>query len=167
MNGVTYTFQTYNVENVQSTTFTWTAGDTTDIDNMMTAFAQFVNSNVTGLDYPSYYDINARILYIGFNASLSNIPAPLNKANLYVNVTPLMGEAGYRISAEAITEGFYPLNVGEVKGLSPSFTGYTSITNWKAFSSGSDVQTDAAYRAAYENTDSVSSSGTPSSIKAS
>lgn len=164
--GTTYTFQMYNVQDVQATTFTWTAGDSADIDEMLLALSQFANSNITGLDKPAYYDATARVLYIGFNKELSNIPAPLSKANLYLSTSPSIGEAGYRISAEANTEGFYPLNVGEVTGMSPTFTGFSSVTNWTSFSSGSDVQTDASYRASYENTDSVSKTGTPASIKA-
>lgn len=165
--GQTYTFTMYNVQNVQTTTFTWVAGDADNINTMLTALAQFANSNIVGLPSSAYYDTVGRVLYIGFDKDTGNLPSPLSKANLYLSASPLIGDAGYRLSAEASTEGFFPLSANGVTGLSPSFTGFSSVVNWTAFSSGSDVQTDAAYRAAYENTDSVGKVGTPASIKAS
>lgn len=165
--GVTYTFTMYNVENVSANTFTWTAGDANDIDEMLVALSQFANVNITKLDQPTYYNLDNRTLYIGFNKDVNNNPLPLSKANLSVTVSPTIGEAGYRIACIANTSGFYPLNVGEASGLSPSFTGFVESINWGTFSSGSDVQSDAQYRASYENLDGVSLSGTPAKIKSS
>lgn len=165
--GVTYTFTMYNVENVSANTFTWTAGDANDIDEMLVALSQFANVNITKLDQPTYYNLDNRTLYIGFNKDVNNNPLPLSKANLSLTVAPTIGEAGYRIACIANTSGFYPLNVGEASGLSPSFTGFVESINWETFSSGSDVQSDAQYRAAYENLDGVSLSGTPAKIKSS
>jgi len=164
--GVTYTFTMYNVESVSANTFTWTAGDSDDIDEMLVALSQFANVNITKLDQPAYYNFTDRTLYIGFNKDVNNNPLPLSKANLSVTTSPVIGEAGYRIACTANTAGFYPLNIGEASGLSPSFTGFVEATNWLTFSSGSDVQTDSQYRASYENIDGVSLSGTPAKIKA-
>jgi uncharacterized phage protein gp47/JayE len=165
--GVTYVFTMYNVEDVSANTFTWTAGSSDNIDEMLVALSQFANANITKLEQAAYYNFTDRTLYIGFNRDVNNNPLPLSKANLSVTTSPAIGEAGYRLACTANTAGFFPLNVGEASGLSPSFTGFIESVNWQTFSSGSDVQTDAQYRALYENLDSVSLSGTPAKIKSS
>lgn len=161
----TYTFSIYSTTLPTTNTFSWTTGTSLeDKQEMLLALSQFANNNLSSVDNVAYFDVSTNTMFIAFESKL-NIPDPLPKGELHVNPSPLIGDAGYRISCEALEEGFFPLPLNSVSGLSPSFTGYDSVVNWQAFSSGTEVQTDADYRLSYLNNEDGSVAGTPARIK--
>lgn len=165
VSGTTYQFLMYNTQNPNTNTFTWTVGTTLEEkQDMLIALSQFANNNISLLPSSAYFDVETNTLYISFENQL-NLPDPMPKGELYLSSTPKVGKAGYRISAEAVEAGFFPLPLNSILNMSPSFTGFDSVVNWTAFSSGSEVQTDSDYRLTYLNNEDGSLAGTPAKIK--
>lgn len=160
----TYNIVIYNINSPSSSMFTWTTGGGTDIDDMLLALSQYINTVIPDLEYPAYYNTTTRIMYVGYNQT-TGLPAPLPSGELYVNVTPAVGLIGNIINVEARTEGFYPIAIQSMLALSPTYTGYSGVINWQQLSSGTEVQTDAEYRLAYQQSDNTSIANTEDSIR--
>lgn len=162
--GTTYVFTIYNSNAPTTKTFTRSAN--TDIDK--TAFLQeltvFVNEVILDTPSKAYYEPVSRTMFVGYNPS-NNLPNPFPSKRLYVSVTPKVGTVGHSVGIKAQTEGYYPLSANGLTGLTPTYTGYDSIVNYVALSSGTDVQTDAELRLAAQNIKDNSIAGTPDSLK--
>lgn len=84
------------------------------------------------------------ILYIGYNTSLALVG--LNSVVDFKS-TPVAGERIIQFDVKAVETGLNAVAAGTVTSVSPSPTGFVSITNISDFFSGSDVESDSAYRA--------------------
>lgn len=108
----------------------------------MEAVETFILANTT--DNASLISVDpSGILYIGYNSDGEFIG--LTEATAF-SMSPLKGLHWAAVEVVAATTGFYPLPVGGVTNLSPSFTGYEDLRNTFTFNSGSDVETDAELR---------------------
>jgi uncharacterized phage protein gp47/JayE len=161
--GVTYSITVYNTNNTQDREFTWTVTTESNKDQMLVAFAQYLNEVVIDKPNQAYYSSVDRTTYIGFNSS-TNLPQPFPKGTLYVQATPRVGSIGHILELSTTTSGFNPLEANGLISLSPTYIGYTSVQNGDDFSAGSDVQTDAEYRLSAINIKETSVAGTPDSI---
>lgn len=160
----TYTFTIYNIDNPATFSFTWTTGEAGNIDTMLLALSQYVNTTIPDLPYPAYFNTANRTMYVGYNQA-TGLPAPLPLGKLYVNASPAVGVIGNRVELKARTVGYNPAPTQSLLALTPSYTGYSGIINWQALSSGTEVQTDAEYRLAYQASDNTSLANTEDSIR--
>lgn len=120
--------------------------------NSLKTFLQSVNPAETNI----YVDEPTLTLYWGFDEAyeLRGLSQTVN-----LRCTPTLGNRYTLVECVATTTGFNPLNVGEITNLTPVPTGYLSVTNISKFSSGSDIETDAAFiERARQETDSPRSS---------
>lgn len=120
--------------------------------NSLKTFLQSVNPAETNI----YVDESTLTLYWGFDEAyeLRGLSQTVN-----LRCTPTLGNRYTFVECVATTTGFNPLNVGEIINLTPVPTGYLSVTNVSKFSSGSDIETDAAFiERARQETDSPRSS---------
>lgn len=97
-----------------------------------------INPDETNL----YIDEDNLILYWGFDASydLKGL-----QSDVEFIVTPSLGDRYSKVEASGITTGFNPLGVNELSGISIQPTGYVGVTNVQPFSSGTNVESDAAF----------------------
>lgn len=119
--------------------------------NTLATFLTTVNSSDT-----VYVDTTNLVLYWGFDASYSL--SGLSSSVTYTT-SPQLGNMYGLIECVATTTGYNSLPVGGISSMTPLPTGYVSVTNLTAFSSGTDKETDAAFiERASESTDSPASS---------
>lgn len=161
--GSDYVFTIYNINAPTNNTFEWTVTTESSKDQMLRAFAQFINDNILDAPVPAYYSAASRILYVGFDSS-NNLPRPFVKGQLYVQSTPRVGSFGHILELKSATLGFNPLAANGLTSITPTYTGYESVTNGDDFSAGSEVQTDAEYRQSAINIKDTSIAGTADSI---
>ena len=89
-----------------------------------------------------YIDPDNLTLYWGFDEAYDLIGLP-NTVRLLT--TPSLGNRYSLVECLNTSTGFNPLGLGEIKTMSILPIGYVSVTNIKAFSAGTDVETDAAF----------------------
>ncbi len=143
--GVKYTFVIYNNNFPNATNFEWTPTSDTDRDTMLRKLAQYINDNVKDKPSSAYYNSADRTMYLGFNPA-TNLPLPYPNGDLYVSVTPRIGDLGVKVKLEADVAGYNPLLIGGLVGVTPVFDGWTSpVQNWVDFDAGREVQTDSEF----------------------
>jgi hypothetical protein len=159
-----YTLSVVNLitNEVFSSTFTLSASTPT----ARLTFIQSIKTFLEGINESEvnlYIDDTNLILYYGFDSSYSLKGL---EQNISLNMTPTLGTRYVEVECTAATKGYHPLYVGEITSMTPTVTGYISVTNIESFSSGSDVETDPAFiERAKSVTDSPRSSTRPA-IKA-
>jgi hypothetical protein len=157
-------FTIYNSNAPTTKTFTRSANTDTDKTAFLQELTVFVNEVILDTPSKAYYEPVSRTMFVGYNPS-NNLPNPFPSKRLYVSVTPKAGTVGHSVGIKAQTDGYYPLSANNLTGLTPTYTGYDSIVNYVALSSGTDVQTDAELRLAAQNIKDNSIAGTPDSLK--
>lgn len=139
-----YNFSIVNTTTGVTENTTINLPDTTlaSVITWMEALETFINDNTT--DNATLIDVDAAgIINIGYNTSGEFIG--LTEATAF-SMAPLAGLHWAAVEVVAATPGYYPLPVGGVTNLSPSFTGFEDITNTFTFNAGSEVETDAELR---------------------
>ena len=119
------------------------ASKVTMLQTMLSAFRAFTDGN----DDRLYYDADADILYIGFFESTGELIG-IKEATEF-QISPVVGNKYCSVNLQATETGYYPLSSGGITDMSPSFTGFDSVTNTIAFYAGSEVESDAEYRERY------------------
>ena len=161
--GQTYNINIYSTNAPSNRTFTWQVTTEADKDRMLQALVIFANETVIDKPNNAFYSAATRSFYIGFD-SANLLPQPFVKGGLYVQTTPRVGSLGHSVDLVATQVGFNPLAPNGLLDLSPTYTGYQEITNGDDFNAGSDVQTDAEYRLAWQNSNQILGGGTTESI---
>lgn len=156
---ITFYCSNYSTGSLSSTTLT-----TTDA-SFLTNLATFIQGNVSDSDASSIF-VSSNTLYVGFDSSdLSNPVGLSNTVSFYANHS--LGTKWSLIPITASTKGFYALGKGGISGISSTFTGYSATGNFTEFSSGSDVETDAEFRARFnDEQDEAQASTRPAIIRA-
>lgn len=142
-----------------NSTFQLTIKDTTDnIEYTMTTTGSNTNSSVallamneiksfilahtTGNSSRVYVDNTNVVLYVGFDSSYE-----LVGLEEYTNIrlSPLVGSKYNAVPVTCTTKGIYPVTQDSIISITPSFTGYVSVTNIDDFYSGDNPETDTEY----------------------
>lgn len=139
----TYNFTITNrvTDEVFAQSVTLAAGDTASREAFLTtiqAFLQSVNPSETNI----HLDTPNLTLYWGFNAAFDLVG--LEETTDFA-VTPSVGNRFTLVECVATTTGFNPLGPRSITAMSVLPTGYVSVTNINQFSSGTDIETDAAF----------------------
>jgi len=161
--GVTHTFTIYNSNSPTTKIFTRTALSGSDRLLMMNELAAFINEVIVDTPAKAFVTSDST-LFVGYNPS-TLLPQPFPNKRLYVNVFPKTGTIGHAVDIEASVAGYKPLPSSGLIGLSPTYTGYSSIINYVDLNSGSEVQTDAQFRLSAMSIQDNSIAGTPDSLK--
>jgi uncharacterized phage protein gp47/JayE len=161
--GQTYNINIYSTNTPSNRTFTWQVTSEAGKDRMLEALVVFANETVVDRPTNAFYTAATRSFYIGFDSS-NLLPLHFNKGGLYVQTVPRVGNIGHSVDLVATQVGFNPLSPNGLNSLSPTYTGYVSIINGDDFNAGSDVQTDAEYRLAWQNSNQILGGGTTESI---
>lgn len=122
-------------------TFNLSSGATTArqtfIDNIRT-FLQSVNPSETNI----YESASGLILSWGFDSAFKLRGL---EQSVDFQSSPSLGNRYTLVEAVATTTGLNPLQAEQIVSMSILPTGYVSVTNINPFSSGTDVETDAAF----------------------
>lgn len=106
--------------------------------NSLLTFLQTVNTGETNLRV----DVPTLTLYYGFNVG-NDLVGLAQTVNF--SVTPNLGNRYTLVECVATETGFNPLPARSIESMSILPTGYVSVTNISAFSSGTEIETDAAF----------------------
>lgn len=121
--------------------FTLSDGSNTarlDFLKALKSFLETVNTEENNI----HLDESNLVLYWGFDSAYE-LKGITNTVKLLS--TPSLGNRYSLIECVNTKTGFNPLGVGGIGSISIPPTGYVSVTNLSEFSSGSDVETDAAF----------------------
>lgn len=91
--------------------------------------------------------ISGNTLYLGFE-NVNNTLVGLAETTEF-QLSPTAGLKYCAIPVICNDLGYFPVAAGEIKQISPSFTGFVSVTNIIPFYAGSEVETDSEYRTRY------------------
>lgn len=128
---------------------------------MFNSLVGFVESNSNGI-YSGYCWIdNNDNLLIGFDSSFEFVGLPQSTEMYFL--TPI-GNRYTAISVEATEAGEARLGVNGITSMLPQPTGYVDVHNPSPFYSGSDVESDGAYRLRHSLTKSKTGKGTTSNM---
>lgn len=142
--------------------FTFTPNVDADRDTMLNSLASFWESHTTGNEANIYVD--GGILYIGYDPN-GNTLLGIAESTEYT-ITPVVGVRHSSVSVIGVDRGYFPVGPNQVTGISPTFTGFVSISNPTSFFPGSEVESDAEYRARYFQEIRETKGGTRDSIVA-
>lgn len=158
------TTTSYSAAIVNTTTgdtenFSHTLPDLTTVSKLafLDALKDFLEANTTDNDDIIFVDTDEVALYIGYSAAKAFVG--LTEAIVY-DIQPNIGKSYSAIEVVANTVGVNALPIGGIIALNPTFSGYLSSTNVQAFSSGTNVETDAAFRFRFEQEILASAIGT-------
>lgn len=139
---------TYNISvedlssgEVYAQSFTLSSTTPTSRLNFLTSlqtFLQSVNPSETNI----YLDTDNLVLYWGFDEAYEL--KGLEKTVKFLS-SPSLGNRYSLIECVNTETGFNPLGIGGIASISVPPLGYVSVTNLSEFSSGTDVETDAAF----------------------
>lgn len=116
-----------------------------------------INSNSTRI----FIDNIAGAMYIGYTDA--NTLVGLSQ-KVDFKVSPQIGQKVIRFDVIAEDAGFNPVSISQINTITPTPTGFVSIQNIEAFFSGSNVESDAEYRARASSTISSPAAATRSAI---
>lgn len=119
-----------------------TLGTNSDVDkltflNTLKDFLQTVN-----IEEQNIY-VDTDLIQLTYGVVSEELIGISESVNFYLNLP--VGTRYTSVPATALTKGYYPLNVDEVVSISPEPHGFQSVRNITKFSSGTEVETDAAY----------------------
>jgi len=166
VNGTTYTLTILNPNTsaTVSTTYTLTSNlvGGSSLNTFYQTIKDFIVDNTIAVneDLIQIDTING-VLYIGYDVSLNLVG--LNSL-VDFKTSPVIGERTVQFDVVALETGYLTTLAGAVTSISPEPTGYVSITNISDFVAGSDVESDAEYRARASATSTSGSVATRSAI---
>ena len=106
-------------------------------------------------------DTDTGVLYIGYDTNLNMVGLT---SLVDFKTSPIVGERTIQFDVVAVDKGYLTTLAGAVTSVSPEPTGYVSITNVSGFVDGTDVESDAEYRARASATSTSGSVATRSAI---
>lgn len=162
-----YTFSLYSVS--EGTTFTvdgvnlsnTTNATVTDFFNSIVSLIVNNTNNTASDAYvtdPYTDDVG---LHVGYaDDTLVGITEAVN-----MSITPDVGVKGSQFFTVSRDTGFYTVPIDYINNVNPTSSGYLTITNLRDFTSGQNVESDAAYRIRAEATINTASAGTRDAIR--
>ncbi len=165
INGKTTPLNTYQLQvtdNLSSVVkvedFTLASNTDENILNFLNSIKEFLES-INTEETSVYIDETNLVLYWGFDSAYELKGLTSNYRYL---ATPTLGNKYSLVEVANIKTGFNPLPVDSIKSVSNPPLGYISVTNLKPFSSGSEIESDAAFmeRAISESNSPRSSTAT-------
>lgn len=149
VNGTTYvvTILNPNTSTTESMSYLLTSNviGSTSLNTFYSNIKTFVVDNtITVNDDLIQIDTVNGILYIGYDVGLNLVG--LNSL-VDLKTSPIIGERIVQFDVAAVESGYLTVLAGSVTSMSPEPTGFVSITNISDFISGSEVESDAEYRA--------------------
>ena len=166
VNGTTYTLTILNPNTsaTVSTNYTLTSNTVggTSLNTFYQTVKDFIVDNTIAVneDLIQIDTVNG-IIYIGYDVSLNLVG--LNSL-VDFKTFPVVGERTVQFDVVALEAGYLTTLAGAVTSVSPEPTGYVSITNISDFVAGTDVESDAEYRARASATSTSGSVATRSAI---
>lgn len=166
INGTTYTLTILNPNTsaTVSTTYTLTSNlvGGSSLNTFYQTIKDFIVDNTIAVneDLIQIDTVNG-IIYIGYDVSLNLVG--LNSL-VDFKTSPVVGERTVQFDVVALEAGYLTTLAGAVTSISPEPMGYVSITNISDFVAGSDVESDAEYRARASATSTSGSVATRSAI---
>lgn len=142
--------------------FTYTPAVDADRDTMLNSLSSFWESHTTGNEQSIY--VSGGVLYIGYDPS-DNSLAGISESTEFT-ITPVVGVRHSSVSVICTERGYNPVSPNKVTGINPTFTGFVSISNPTSFFPGSEVESDAEYRARYFQEIKETKGGTRDSVVA-
>ncbi len=106
-------------------------------------------------------DTDTGVLYIGYDTNLNMVGLT---SLVDFKTSPVVGERTVQFDVVAVDKGYLTTLAGAVTSVSPEPTGYVSITNVSGFVDGTDIESDAEYRARASATSTSGSVATRSAI---
>jgi len=138
---------------------------TSSSNTFMSDLVTFIQANVASVD-KSLVSTKDGVLYVGFNTADYTNPVGLSTATKFY-ATVSIGTKWSLIPVAASEKGYNPVSTGGITGISSTFTGYSATGNFTAFSTGTDVETDAEFRSRFnDNQDEANAATRPAIISA-
>lgn len=146
---------------------------TTALTSFCSDVVTFIQANIASADSSLVWtDSTTSNIYVGFTQAYVTSPSSTDTTNA-TTLTPTglgtattiyasfnLGVKWSLIPAQCQETGNFPVAIGGITSLSPTPTGYFGVGNLTAFSSGSDVETDAEYRVRFSATSDEATSAT-------
>lgn len=128
----------------------------------LTDLATFISNNIISTETSKVF-VSNNTLHVGFNSSDLDNPVGLDTAvKFYASVN--LGVKWSLIPAVATTNGVYEVFPDNITSMTPSIVGQLSVGNFTEFYEGRDVETDAAYRARFNDVIDESNAATRPAI---
>lgn len=161
-----YTFTIVNTTTSATATLNLTLSDKTPNSSALNTFFNsikdfIVNNTIAANSSRIFIDSANGSMYIGYS-SATNLIGLFQKVDF--KVSPQTGQKCITFDVIADTAGFNPVSIGQINTISPTPTGFASIQNIEAFYSGSNVESDAEYRARASTTVASPAAATRSAI---
>ena len=149
VNGTTYTVTILNpnTSTTESMSYLLTSNviGSTSLNTFYSTVKTFIVDNTIAVnDDLIQIDTVNGIIYIGYDVSLNLVG--LNSL-VDLKTSPAVGQRVIQIDVIANETGYQSVLAGAVTAISPEPIGFVSITNLEDFFSGSEVESDAEYRA--------------------
>lgn len=138
----------FYVKNATSGTLNSTAL-TTSSSTFLTDLVSFLQANCATADVDYIYS-DSTTVYVGFESDDTSDPVGL-ASPLYFYSSIICGNKWSQIEVEASETGKNALAIGGITGISPTPTGFSSVSNFKAFDAGTDSETDTEYIARFNS----------------
>lgn len=143
--GTTLTFYIKNTTSGATNSTTLTTSSSTFLADLQT----FFSDNLSTTDSDKIF-VSGNTLYVGFDSDDTTDPTGLSTPTR-IYTSSVVGIKWSRIPVTGTTTGVYSVDVDGITGISSTFTGYLDSTNFTAFSSGTDVETDAEFRSRFND----------------
>ena len=149
VNGTTYTVTILNpnTSTTESMSYLLTSNviGSTSLNTFYSNVKTFIvdNTIVVNEDLIQIDTVNG-ILYIGYDVGLNLVGL---SSLVDLKTSPAVGQRIIQFDVVANETGYQSILAGSVTSISPEPTGFVSITNVEDFFSGSEVESDAEYRA--------------------
>lgn len=162
----TYTFTIVNSTTSVTQSLILTLTDKTPnssaLNNFFNSIKTFIVSNtINANDTRIFIDNINGSMYIGYSDATTMIGL---SQKVDFKVSPQVGQKTIRFDVVAEDAGFNPVSIGQITSIAPVPSGFVVITNLSSFFSGSDVESDAEYRARASSTISSPAAATRSAI---
>lgn len=141
--------------------WSFTANVDSDRDTFLNALYSFWVQHVG--NYTTIF-VQSGVLYVGYNPTTLEVEAL--DTPTYYSIEPEVGVRHSSVSVECEEAGYFPVAIGEVTSINPTFTGFLSVTNDSTFYPGDEVESDAAYRTRYFTVIQETKSGNRDSVVA-
>lgn len=156
---------TYSIINTSTGALVSQTFDAT-LPNFLTSLAAFIVSNILPQDSTRVF-IDGNTLYVGFLSGLTDQPVGLRAPTRFFSDT-LLGTKWSLVPVTCTETGVFPVLVGDITSITPTPPlGFRSVGNFTEFFAGREVETDAEYRARFNNTvDEANAATRPAIYKA-
>lgn len=156
--GTSVTFYITNATSGALNTATFSTNSTT----LLTDLATFISANIATAETSKVF-VQSNTLYVGFNSTDLSNPIGLNTSvKFYATVN--VGTKWSLIPVTATETGIYDVFPGGIVSMTPSITGQLAVGNFTEFFPGRNVETDAEYRARFNDVIDESNAATRPAI---